>query len=189
MFLDAGPLVTWFPLQILCGAAMVGAIASLAASSTQQDRRPLRKALRDTAASLLPLILLTAIVSALVVLGSILVFPGLIVFAAWSVAGPAQVVERTGVLGALRRSADLTRRHRGVILGLVAIWLTVYFGLAMVTSRIPAALGFDGLARVDAPLVGAVAGLVYDLFVAALYLELRRAKDGIGLGEIDQIFA
>ena len=189
MFVDAGSLVTWWPLRFACGIALGGALASLTMSSVLHDRAPWRRAVRETAVNLLPLLMISVVRGIATVVGGILIVPGVIALAAWSVARPAQIAERTGVIGSLRRSAALTRGHRWVIVGMIGVWVAAFVALETVTSLIPALLGFGGLARFDQPIVGALGNLVYDVFIAALYLELRRAKDGVALGEIDQVFA
>jgi hypothetical protein len=189
MYIDAWPL-GWFLLQFLCGAALSGALASLTISSVNQDRTPWRRAARDTASNLLPLILLGVIVTVLAAIGAIIIIPGLIAFAAWAVAGPVQIAERPGVMGSLRRSAELTRGHHLIVLAQVAVWLVAFFAFEMLPTLVPAAAGFYRLARsVYQPALGTLASVIYDVFITALYLELRRVKEGVAVGELDNVFA
>ncbi len=51
----------------------------------------------------------------------LLVVPGLILWARWSVALPALVIERTGVMESLARSRDLTRGRRWTVLGFLVL--------------------------------------------------------------------
>ena len=51
----------------------------------------------------------------------LLVVPGLILWARWSVALPALVIERTGVMESLARSRDLTQGRRWTVLGFVIL--------------------------------------------------------------------
>ena len=110
-------------------------------------------------------------------------------FVRWSVALPAGVIERAGVLGSLRRSRDLTRGHRWASLG-------VLMSILLVDGALFSALGFGGLvlARAVGASLGIAAGRVV-IFVlglvtnaavvtingasgAALYSELRRVGEG-----------
>ena len=51
----------------------------------------------------------------------LLVVPGLILLARWSVALPALMIERTGVMESLARSRDLTRGRRWTVLGFLVL--------------------------------------------------------------------
>ncbi|MDP0959003.1 hypothetical protein Q6334_28190, partial [Klebsiella pneumoniae] len=48
-----------------------------------------------------------------------LIVPGVIISVMWSVASPAVVVEKRGVLESLQRSRDLTRGYRWNVFGLM----------------------------------------------------------------------
>jgi len=103
------------------------------------------------------------------------------------IAVPAVVVERTGVFGALKRSAKLAHGHKWRILGIVLIVLAIQFGTGLLA-------GFAALASAK---VGLVLGLVIALLVGALgatatavgYYELRRAKEGVGVDDLVKVFA
>ena len=53
----------------------------------------------------------------------LLIVPGVMMAVAWSVAVPAQVVEKTGVFQSFSRSAELTRGSRWAIFGLFFVYL------------------------------------------------------------------
>ena len=126
----------------------------------------------------------------------LLIVPGVMLFLAWMVAVPAEVVERTGVFGAFSRSAALTRNHRWSLLGLYAI----YFILSLILSMAVLALsgGFQAAAQMiaaRAPLVLAVTAVIQvvqtviaSAGTAAIYYELRSIKEGIGPEALASVF-
>jgi len=102
------------------------------------------------------------------------------------VAVPAVVVERTGVFGALVRSAKLTHGHKWRVLGILAILFAVQMGVGTVA-------GIAALASVKAGLVLqlAVALLIGALTATAAavgYHDLRRAKEGVGVEDLLAVF-
>jgi hypothetical protein len=142
------------------------------------------------------LILLAIVVTIAEVCGYILLLvPGLMMLTAWIVAVPAQVVERTGVFGAMGRSADLTRGHRWAIFGLIVIFLIgsgLVQGMALAVTA-PFLATSSGAAQVVSqmaiqPLVTAATGLVAAVGVASIYYELRSAREGIGPEALAAVF-
>lgn len=190
MFLDAGPLVTWFPLELLCGVALTCALTSLTISSVNPEASAWRAAAIAIRRCFVPLTLITLAGSGAIILGLLAMIPGIWLMTVWAVAGPAEVAERVGVFASFRRSAVLTRGHRWPILGLLALWAAVFVVGQMLTGVIIITLGHAGNgSNISGPILGSVSSLAYDVGAAALYLELRRAKDGVGLGEVDHVFA
>ncbi|HEX4197799.1 MAG TPA: hypothetical protein VHZ26_10185 [Caulobacteraceae bacterium] len=130
----------------------------------------------------------------------LLIFPGLMMLTAWVVAVPAQVVERTGVFGALGRSADLTRGRRWPIFGLLVVYAIAAYIFQIVLQSLTnvAVVGFlHGLSPTLAPLVGGliispvnrtITSLVGAAGVASIYYELRSAREGIGPEALAAVF-
>ena len=121
------------------------------------------------------------IVGVLVGIGlMLLIIPGIIAYLIWVFAAPAVVMERAAVSPALRRSALLTRGHRGRILGTVAITMIAGVMVSTIVTGLVAAL----VAQSDAvtvliitQLVGVVvSGLAAawtGAAVALLYIDVR----------------
>jgi hypothetical protein len=132
------------------------------------------------------------------------VVPGVLLALAWSVAAPAEVMERPGVFGAFSRSAELTRGHRGAILALYLIFFVVSFVVqAMVTGVQAMATGlalgvvsggFKGLSSF--PLAQTVATFIAQTLtamvgaagIASIYYELRVIKEGVGAKQLAAVF-
>jgi hypothetical protein len=142
------------------------------------------------------LFLLAVVVTVAEVCGYILlVVPGLMMLTAWIVAVPAQVVERTGVFGAMQCSADLTRGHRWPIFGLIVIFVLgsgLVQGLATAaTAPLVAASATAGQlvsGVVIRPVATAVTALVAAVGIASIYFELRSAREGIGPEALAAVF-
>ncbi len=141
-------------------------------------------------------LLLLAIVATLAKFAGYILFvvPGLMMAAAWIVAAPAQVVERTGVFGSLGRSAELTRGKRWPIFGLmvvfqVAAWMVQ---LTLVTVGGSFATSASSLGAVTQlvlqPLASIAGALVGAAGVASIYYELRSQGEGIGPEALAAVF-
>ena len=144
----------------------------------------------------LPLIGLTIVASLAIICGLILlVVPGVMMACAWCVAIPVLIEENTGVFGAFRRSADLTRGTRWRILGLFAAYVGVFLIVAILSSifagifALP--LGLDGTGRA---VVAAISGLYTAVITVAastgagvLYDELRNRPPRSAVEEIVDI--
>ena len=125
----------------------------------------------------------------------LLIVPGVMMAVAWSVAVPAQVVEKTGVIQSFSRSAELTRGSRWAIFGLFFVYLLLAFGFMLVAGLIFAALSFmtggpESLVMrgVITPLLQAVTSMIGASGAAAIYYELRSKKEGVGPQELAAVF-
>ena len=145
----------------------------------------------------LPLIGLSIVVGIAVVFGILFfIVPGVMMALAWIAATPVLVVERTGVFGALGRSADLTRGRRWPILGLVVISSfaigIVQKAVISVTSAV-FSVGASPIGQLTAQLpVSVVIGIAVSVLtsagIAALYYELRSTREGIGPEALAAVF-
>src|SRR5262245_50300546 len=139
-------------------------------------------------ARLLPILGLVILFSLGVMVGFILlVIPGIMLMVAWSVAVAACVVEGTGPVASLGRSAALTKGHRWKIFG---IFLLVWIVSVIVAS----------LLGLIASQLGTVANLFANFFWTAcwaayfnsvlvmVYHDLRVAKEGVDVNQIAAVF-
>jgi glycerophosphoryl diester phosphodiesterase family protein len=143
------------------------------------------------------LLLLAIVMAVAEVFGFLLlIVPGVIMAVAWIVAVPSQVVERTGVFGAMGRSAELTRGHRWAILGLVIIFLIASVVIQALVQGVlaAAAIGLSPSAGktigviVAQPILTVVTSLIGAAGVASIYYELRSAREGIGPEALAAVF-
>ncbi|HXQ10402.1 MAG TPA: hypothetical protein VN805_05310 [Caulobacteraceae bacterium] len=176
---------------VLRGAIVYGAVADL-----NGRRASLGECLSTGLRHVGWLFLLAIVVTVAEVCGYILlIVPGLMMLTAWIVAVPAQVVERTGVFGAMQRSADLTRGHRWPIFGLMVIFVLgsglVQGVAAAATAPLVAASATTGQVVsqvVIQPLATTLTALVAAVGVASIYFELRSAREGIGPEALAAVF-
>ena len=147
-------------------------------------------------ANFLPVLGISILMTIGIAFGMILlVVPGVMMAVAWSVAVPAQVVEKTGVIQSFSRSAELTRGSRWAIFGLFFVYLLLAFGFMLVAGLIFAALSFmtggpESLVMrgVITPLLQAVTSMIGASGAAAVYYELRSKKEGVGPQELAAVF-
>lgn len=126
----------------------------------------------------------------------LLIVPGIILSVLWSVAAPAVVVERRGVFESLQRSRDLTRGHRWSVFGLLVIYVVVSWLIGMLIGGLSVATGGSFWAGTPSIWVNLLAGPVVSILssviasagVAALYYELRTAKEGAGAEVLASVF-
>ncbi|HEY2356079.1 MAG TPA: hypothetical protein VGH86_01410 [Phenylobacterium sp.] len=200
-FLNRGELFSWpsFVGGIVSGLAgliLEGTVIYGTVTDLNGRRASLADCLSVGLRSFLPLLAIAILLGISVAFGALLlIVPGVMLAIAWCVAVPSYVVEQTGVLGAFARSAELTRGNRWRIFGLFIIYfvatiilevvLGVFSGAASLASgggvSFLQAIILGPLFRVAAALLGATA-------TAALYVELRRVRDGVGADSLAAIF-
>lgn len=143
------------------------------------------------------LLMIPAMLAYLVVVAMVLI--------AWSVVGPAQVVERTGVFAAFSRSGRLTKHNRWRIFGLFLLWMIVSVVIQGTLSNLAGAgwagpqptPGQDPFAAFAAvapaywgvvSLVSIMGAMVGGAGIANIYYELRRVKEGVGPEALASVF-
>ena len=191
----ASTLVALVANAVLQGALIHGTVCDLAGKPASFG-----DSLGAGVRFLLPLAAI-GLVSAIAIGFALLLFvvPGVLLWLAWMVAAPAEVMERRGVFGALGRSAELTRNHRGAILGLAVIYLIILaFAQGLANAFVAVFGGFSASASTLAPdrilpavatlIVQTLTALVSSAGAASIYYELRVVKDGIGAAQLAAVF-
>ena len=193
-FFLAGSLIGFVSGFVLQASIVHGAVIDL------NGRRPkLAECLAGGLRHFLPVLAISILAAIAVVFGLMLfLVPGVILLTVWAVVVPAQVVENRGVFGAFGRSGDLTRGHRWAIFALLIAWLIVSFVLGAVITGVTLGLAastespasrsivvWQGLTQ---PLANALSAVISSTGIAALYVELRRAKEGAAPDDLAAIF-
>ncbi len=147
-------------------------------------------------ASLLPVVVLTIVVSVLVLLGfAALILPGLWLYAVFSVVVPVIVIERAG-FGAMGRSAALTKEFRWPIVGLLVVtWICMIligmvFGVVIGFGLYGLGTSFVGILLMVL-VISVINGFTYSLFGIAtslIYARLREIKEGVGVDQLASVF-
>ncbi len=124
------------------------------------------------------------------VAGLLLVIPGIIVMCMVHVAVPASVIERPGVIGALRRSRALTAGNRLRILGLIVLAFVV--GMIFTVAVQGVVFGFGPERAYLFPVSDLIRSVVLGPLVAALvattYVLLRQQRDGVDTSALVEVF-
>lgn len=205
-----GPNLIWLTIAGWSGSSMAGILLSVfvqgaivrVALAVGDGRRAGVGEMMLALARRLPALLVVAVVTAVgTSVGYVLLFvPGMLLATIWAAAAPAVVAERLGPFAALARSRWLTRGHRWTVFGV----LTLIFVLSWVASGVYAAtvlaiFGVHGTSLVGgAPTIGWALGdlgfktlttAVWASARAALYVELRDAREGPGEAQLATIFA
>jgi len=127
-----------------------------------------------------------ALLEALAVAGGLLfcIVPGIVIATLLAVAVPAAVEERPGVLGALRRSSELTAGFRWKVFGVLFTIGGLDFVLGRVLGLLPVGLELVVSTAKDVLVMGvsATAG-------AVLYYRLRAARESVSVSDLGSIFA
>jgi hypothetical protein len=179
--------------------AMVQAAISHGALEHQAKRSVSMGAMLTTGLrAFLPLIAASVMVGFLYMLGALLlIIPGIIVLVMMSVTTPVIVAEKKGPIAAMGRSKDLTDGYKWQIFGVFALLFILLYGL-MIVAGLAAGLGFMDLAQQTGTSVPymlwqlASTGAYYALVgscVAAIYTNLRAAKEGTSADDIADVFA
>jgi hypothetical protein len=186
-------LVSMFLTALLEGCVLAAALGELGGRSPAP-----REVLTTGLKFLLPLFAVNFLLALGVAAGLfLLVVPGVMLALAWCVAGPALVVERSGITAVFGRSAELTRNNRWRLFGLALIF-------AVASSIIQSGPGyhhyvgspfwFDDM--VFSPISILVRSVLSSLFhavaivaLAVIYVELRTLKEGAPPADLDQVFS
>lgn len=184
--------------SLVSGVVLQGALIRVAIDDLSKRGASFGNALASGFGLILPLIGLGILMGIAQMIGIVLlVIPGLFLIVRWLVSAPALVAEEKGVTAAMGRSADLTEGSRWPIFGLVLLYivpaLLIYFGFGLLIQTtgliyaqdIPGAATMIGLAAA----IDMATGLVGAAGAAAIYIELRRVKEGVGVEELAQVFA
>jgi hypothetical protein len=194
-------------VSLACNAVLQGAVINATVNDLAGRKASFGESLAVGLRYFLPLVGISLIVGIGCGLGVIFfIVPGILLALVWCVAAPAEVMERVGVLGALSRSRELTRNHRGAIfvLGLgyfVVVWiveaaitavvLTIGLGAGFTAAGGRALAGVQTLAWVQAGF-GLVANTLLASLssagIASIYFELRQAKEGVGVEQLAAVF-
>jgi hypothetical protein len=203
------PTYAFLPVSWLIGAmanaVMQGAVFYGAVSDLSGRKVTFGEALGTGLRFFLPLVAI-GLISVVGCFFGYLIFvvPGVLLALAWSVAAPTAVAERTGVLRAFSRSAELTRNHRAAILGLSVIAIVISWVIQLAAGATVGLLGL-GLASMGNQAVGATVGVVVaqslvnliaqtinaligSTGVASIYYELRFIKEGVGIDQLAAVF-
>jgi hypothetical protein len=193
-------------IGVVGNAALQGAVIHASVSDLSGRRATFGDCLATGFRFFLPVFCIGLIVAICCFFGYVIfVVPGVMLGLAWCVAAPAEVVERTGIFAALSRSADLTRNNRAAIFALIIAFFVAVFIVQMVLNAVnQIGLGFGGAAmlRSGAPdlrnfvAVQSVTAVVLQVAIsslasagiAAIYFELRQAKEGVGADQLAAVF-
>jgi hypothetical protein len=193
--------VTWL-IGAMANAVLQGAVIHGTVSDLSGRKVTFGEALNTGLSFFLPLIGVGLIAAVCCFFGYLVfIVPGVLLALAWSVATPVAVAERTGVLGAFTRSADLTRNHRGAIfaLALISIVIGLIFqgiATALVGVGVLSVGGGSSGGAMSAVIIQAVTNLIAQTAnaligsagVASVYYELRYVKEGIGAAQLAAVF-
>ncbi len=179
----AALVLLWILLYFLLFATLThGTICDLRGTPAR-----IRESLSWGLGLLFPVIGITILATIGAGLGAMfLLVPGLILMTMWWVAVPAAVIERTGVINSLRRSAELTRGYRWKVFGVIIV---IYIGqlvLDVLTHFILAAAPIFSL--VVSFLITVAFTAYFAVVTAVCYHDLRVLKDGVGTDEIARVF-
>ena len=165
-------------------------LTAMIAYGTYRDLRGNRASLGQVVgrgiALVIPIFFVGLLVAIIIGIGFALVFvPGIFFATILWVAIPAAVVERPGIFASLGRSSDLTKGSRWRIFGLaVVIYVPMYVVITLLTP-----LEQDGQLLVIVPTVlYGLLSLFAAVAAAVSYFELRRIKEGIGVGDLAAVF-
>jgi hypothetical protein len=138
----------------------------------RRDARP-GQLLRAATPVLGQLILIGIFVSIIIVLGFLLIVPGLILLTIWSVFVPVIVLERPPGLQALSRSRELVRGSGWQVFGVLLILFVLVVVLALVLAAVAASAG-TAVGLIVRVVLGVLTEPLGALAAAVLYFELLR---------------
>ncbi len=192
-----GPSVAWI-IATLVGAFVQAFLTRAVVANVEGERADFGDCIATGFRFSLPVLAIGLLAKIGMGIGLVLlIIPGIMAAVIWSVAIPAAVVERTGVIGSFGRSRDLTRGSRWKVLGLILVALVAYslfsgllavFGLAFWSG--PRSIAPISTAALAANILsGTLGSLLWGTIQPSLYFELRHATEGNGMDSLEDIFA
>lgn len=193
-----GSIIIGLLVTIATGVILQGTLTRAAIDDLSGKGVQLGAALSNAVSIILPLLGLGLLVGLGIAAGFLLlVIPGVYLALCWIVSSPVMVVERLGITASMQRSMALTQNHRWAILGLLVLFFIAY----MIVAAVAGALIGGSMASFADPsgpplsflivmtLIGAIISMVGTVGAAAIYFELRQIKEGVGVGELAQVFS
>ncbi len=193
-----GPILGSIVIGIISATILQGTL--IGATVRHLSGRPVHigQSVNAALARIVPIILVSLLVGICVMFGLLLlIVPGIIIYLMFSVAIPVMMAEGRGVTDSMSRSSELTKGSRPMIFLLIIVMGMVSGGVSTVCNalfaRIAAAYGDAAMDRITLSLSSAVSDTITAAFgavlIAALYVELRNAKEGASTDEIADVFA
>ena len=116
------------------------------------------------------------------------IIPGFFVMVMFYVAIPVAVEERTGAIGAMRRSVELTEGCRMQIFGVVASLAGLNYGVNQLLSILSPEEGFGGVTILMSATTNVFLTALTATASAVTYYQLRSMKESINIDEIATVF-
>ena len=188
--------IAGYILTVIGSALLQASVTRVAVADLNGERVSAFEQARKSTASILPLIGVSFLATLGVLFGMLFLFvPGVILAVLWSVSQPVCVVERPGVFASLARSRNLTRGYRWPIFGLFVVYLIAYSVVSMVIGGVIGAILLAGgsaavaVSTIVISVITSIAGSMLGVAgVAAIYYELRAAKEGVGVDQLAAVF-
>ncbi len=185
-FAAVGPWIFLFTFVI--GGLLNGVLAYGTFMDLRGQRASIGACVGRGLALILPILGVVIVSTIAMAIGTmLLVIPGIIVMLMLYVAVPVAVVERPGVLAALRRSRELTKGNRWRLLAILLV-VTI---ITQVASWIGRTVGgsINPIAGLSAEWVlSSVFGALTAVVTAVAYYELRQAKEGTSIDQLAAVF-
>jgi hypothetical protein len=187
-------------VTLVLSYALIGVITRASIDDLSGKGARLGPAAADGVRYFFPLFLVAVLTGIGVFLGLLLlVIPGIYLAVRWVVAAPALVAEAVGPTAALGRSSELISGHWWASFGLVLLYLVAVVVVAFATEFFAGIGGIasDTITSLDAAslayaatsaLGSSLVSMLSAAGTAALYFELRRVKEGVGVEEIAAVF-
>ena len=191
-FVFAGTWVLSFLVGVLAGYLLQAALVRASIRDLRDEPVEFIPSLVEALKLLLPMIGISILLGLMMIVGLLLlVVPGIIIYLAFIIAVPVLVEERLGVIGSMKRSAELTRGSRWWIFLLLILLLLVSSVIGGTWSIVSAMLGGNApiVAAAAQMVISTATGLVTATMLASLYLELRLIKEGAGPDGLAAIFS
>ncbi|WP_193369525.1 hypothetical protein [Pelagibius marinus] len=189
--IGVGYLIAVLINMVLTYAAM-GAVVYGTVAYLRGNPAGLGECLSRGFAAVVPVILVAILITIMGAIGMmLLIIPGIIVFVITAAAVPAAVVERPGIWGSIKRSAELTKGNRWRIFALLVIFYIVMMGIAWVLglAGLPVLVPDGSIFAIIVLYVwSGVTTAFFAVFGAVIYHDLRVAKEGVSSEQIAAVF-
>ena len=190
----ANGVARWF-ISLLLGVIAQGAMTRLVVAAGEGRKATVGESLAAASRTALPLTIMGAVIGVSVIIGtSLLLIPGLLIFALWATAPSIEADEREGVFLALSRSQELAEGARWKVLAIVLLLLGLSILFLFLSGLLSGLLFLNGMASLSGQIairvaVSTIMNAFWGAVLASLYVELKQWQEGDSVESLGEVFA
>lgn len=188
-----------YVVTLILTAVVQGALTRATVAESEGRKASIGECLSAALPVALPLVGLVILWAFGIMIAALfLLVPAIFLMCMWAVAVPVMVDERVGIGAAFGRSRALTKGNRWRVFGVLLIMLVAYYLLLAVAALFLGAAAVFGAEQepsltagfaVSSVITGTLFSALWGTLAPSMYVDLRNAKEGGSIGDLEQVFS